>query len=217
MPKSKRTTWTEVWKRARSVDAPHVETDIHELGDKRLNPEEVVAREREDLLRIESKKKIWGQEELEDPERSSGTRLQWQEVIRRIQLCNPGIRVKDSQGGNAVALYLRKRNDEYTESDEIMLTAPEIARAMNIPVPEDDFFIHHRYLTGFDKHPMPEYSHVTLDSSHIAHREYRSWRSVLLALIKARAITYASTIQHFGDPESDKRSGRWDEQTQMYR
>jgi hypothetical protein len=197
--------------------APLVQVDINELGDKRLDPKETVAREREDLLRIEAKKKIWGQEELEDPDRSLGPRLQWKQLIQRILLCNPQIKVKDSQFGRAIALYIRKRPDEYTEIDNIILWQPEVARLMNIPVPADSFFIHYKYLTGFNKHEMPEYSHVTVDSSHIAHREYRSWRSVLLALIKARAITYSAAIEHFGNPESDKRSGRWFEQTQRFR
>lgn len=196
--------------------APYVEPVKEMLGDKHLNPEEAVAREREDLLRIESKKKIWGQEELEDRERAGGPRMPWTELLSRIRKCNPAIQVKDGKEGS-LALYLHKREDEYTDIDNILLWQPSVAHAMNIPVPKDEFFIHHKYLTGFDKHPMPEYSYVTVDSSHIAHREYRSWRSVLIALIKAKAITYAAAIEEFGDPSGDKRCTRWFEQLQKYR
>jgi hypothetical protein len=196
--------------------APLVQTDIHELGDERLNPEENVARLREELLQQEAKKKIWGQEELEDPERSSGPCIPWARLIGRLQKCNPGIRVRDGIPGN-VALYFRKRPDEYTEVDEIILLNPELARSMDIPVPDDDFFVHHKYVGGFEMKPMPEWAHVTLDSSEIAHREVRGWRSVLIALIKARVITYEAAVAEFGDPETDSRSGRWFDQVAKFK
>lgn len=200
----------------RFSDAPRVERDIFELGDTRLDPTENVARLREEILKSESAKKIYGQEELENVERSSGPRLSWQRLIGRLQKCNPGIRVKDGMEGS-VALYFKKRGDEYTEIDDVILTNPELARAMNIPVPEDDFFIHHKYVGGFPMQDTPEYAHVTLDTSEIAHREVRGWRSILLALIKARAITVAAAEAEFGKPITDSRSDRWFEQTAEYR
>jgi hypothetical protein len=213
---SKKSSHKVVDKRRFTNAAPMVEVDRHELGDERLNPEENVARLREDILKQESKKKIWGQEELEDPERSSGPCIQWDRLIGRLKRCNPGIQVRDGIPGN-VALYFRKRPDEYTEADDVVLTNPELARAMNIPVPEDDFFVHHKYVGGFEMKPMPEWAHVTLDSSEIAHREVRGWRSVLLALIKARVITYEAAVAEFGDPQADSRSGRWFDQMQKFK
>lgn len=207
--KSKRHSW-------KKNGAPYVEPVKAMLGDKHLNPEESVCRLREELLQQESKKKIFGQKELEDVDRSSGPRMPWTELIRRLQKCNPGIRVKDGMAGN-VALYFRKRSDEMTEADEMVLLAPSAARAMNIPVPDDPFFVHHKYVGGFKKEPMPEYAHVTVDTSEVAHREVRGWRSVLLALIKQRIITYQAAIDEFGNPESDKRSSRWFEQVAEYR
>ena len=196
--------------------APLIQVDSNELGDKRLNPEEANLRETEALLKMEAKKKIWGQEELEDPERSSGSRMGWTELIRRLQKCNPEIRVRDGSAGS-VALYFKKRYDEYTDVDDLILHNPTAARAMNIPVPSDSFFVHHKYITGFEKQPLTEYSHVDLDSSHLATHEHRGWRSVLIALIKARVITYCDAITEFGDPIHDKRSGRWFHQLQNYR
>lgn len=196
--------------------APLVEVDITELGDKKLNPEESLYRERELALAQAAKCKIGGQKELEDVERSSGPRMPWQEVIRRLLICNPAIRVKDGTPGN-VALYFKKRSDEYTEVDEVLLHSPAAARTLNIPVPADDFFIHHKYIGGFERHPMPEYAHVSVDSSGLPLREYRGWRSILISLIKERVITYGSAVAHFGNPEGDSRSGRWFEQLQKHR
>ncbi|MFZ1973842.1 MAG: hypothetical protein WAU89_13410 [Candidatus Acidiferrales bacterium] len=207
--KSKRHSW-------KKNGAPLVEVDITELGDKKLNPEESLHRERERALAQASKCKIGGQEELEDAERSAGPRMPWQEVIHRLQLCNRDIRVKDGAPGN-IALYFKKRSDEYTEDDLLMLNSPATARAMNIPVPADNFFIHHKYIGGFEMHAMPEYAHISVDTSGLPLREFRSWRSVLIRLIKERIITYQSAIQQFGNPESDQRSGRWFEQLANYR
>lgn len=189
-----------------SNKAPLVETDPMELGDKRLNPEESVCREREDLLKVASAKKIYGQAELEDPMRAFGPRLQWTEVISKLHRCNPEIKVKDGIPGN-VALYIRKRADEYSDADMMM---PDQR-------PKDEFFLHHKYVTGFPKQPMHEYSTVDIDTSHLPTREHRGWRSVLIALIKSGAITYRSAVKEFGDPSGDLRSGRWFEQLQEYR
>src|ERR1700730_9830768 len=90
------------------VNAPYVETDIRNLGDSRLDPAEACQRERQELLDIESKKKIWGQAELEDHERSAGPRMAWTELIRKLQRCNQSLQVRDGSLGN-VALYIPKK------------------------------------------------------------------------------------------------------------
>jgi hypothetical protein len=183
--------------------APLVQADIKELGDTRLNPKEAIAREREDLLELAGKAKIWGQTELEDHERSAGPRLSWGELIRRIRDCNSSIQVLDSQGGSDVAIYVRKKRNEYDEQERDW-TRPE-------------FFWDHKYVTGMPKSDLPEYAHVTLDTSGLPLREIRGWRSVLIALVKTRAITYEQAIEKFGDPTFDRRSGRWFEQLREYR
>jgi hypothetical protein len=88
------------------------------LGDKHLNPEESVIRLREEIIAQEANKRLWHQDELADQERSEGPRLNWTELLRRIQKLNHGIKVKDGlvddKGVKAVCLYLKKRPDEYT-------------------------------------------------------------------------------------------------------
>lgn len=191
--------------------APLVQTDINELGDKRLNETEVVAREREELLKIESKKKCWRQEELEDIERSGGTRIQPGDFLFRLKKCNPAIQVRDGVKGtpgtaDSVALYVCKKSSEYTEAD---FRHDEYR-------PKDEFFVHHKYVGGFPFRPLQEWASVSVDTSHVAVREYRGWRSVLISLIKAGAITYEAAVKEFGDPRFDQRNGLWMEQVYRY-
>jgi len=181
-----------------------VQTDINELGDKRLNPDEAVYREREDLLKLASTRKIGGQEELEDAERSCGPRLSWQEVIRRLRLCNPELKFHDAQGGAHIAVY-RPKNRAELEADRYERD-PE----------KHEWWNDHKYAGGFPKQELPEYSHVILDTSNLPVREIRGWRSVLLSMIKAGGITYSASVKHFGEAIGF-RSSRWYEQMQPYR
>jgi hypothetical protein len=179
-----------------------IQPDSQELGDKRLSPAEAVAREREELLEKASKKKIQGQEELEDPDRSAGPRLYYTEILRRLWKLNPEFRVEDGKDGS-VAIYRPKRRDEY-DWEQWDPMAPTKWRW--------DF----EYVTGMEKGYLPEYSHLLLDSSRLATKEVRGWRSILIPCIESRAITYRGAIQEFGDPANDQRSGRWFEQLQKY-
>lgn len=187
------------WASWKESGAPYVEPDKSQLGDIHLNPEEAVAREREDLLRIEAKKRIHGQDELEKTDRSLGPRMFYTEILRRLRSINPEIHVLEGSPGS-VALYAPKRKEEYHESD-----------FLDIP-PNGSFFIHHKYVGGVLKDWLPEWGHVTVDTSNVAHKEVRGWRSVLIGLIKAGIIPYDKTIKEFGDPQNDQRSQFWYEQ-----
>jgi len=185
------TNWTQ-------VGAPYVEPNKAMLGDKHLDPTESNVRLREDILKQESVKRIHGQDELEKSDRSLGSRLYFTEILRRLWNCNPQIRVRDGAEGS-VALYIEKRRDEYHESD------------YEVP-PNGIFFADHRYVGGLLKEWLPEWGHVTTDTSLVAHHEVRGWRSVLIGLIKAKIITYKRAIEEFGDPFHDQRSQFWYEQ-----
>jgi hypothetical protein len=123
----------------------------------------------------------------------------------RLWQCNPKIRVKEGSAGS-VALYILKHPSEV-----------ETAEQIGEQRPKDDFFIFHKYVGGFEKKPMPEWSHVTLDTSGLPVREVRGWRSVLMRLIKSRVIAYRSAVEQFGNPETDQRSGRWFEQLAKFK
>lgn len=186
--------------------APYVETDIHELGDKRLSPDEAVIREREDLIKVVSAKKIAGQEGLEDSERAGGARMAWTEVIRRLQKINSEIQARDGISGH-IALYRPKRRDEYQPMDW-----------EQVP-PGGPFFRDHVYVYGMEKQPTPEWSVVTLDNAGLPERERIGWRSVVLAFIKSGAIPYRNACEEFGDPSSDLRAyreGGWFDQVKKF-
>lgn len=179
-----------------------IEPDINELGDKRLSPDEAVIKEREELLKKASKHRIWGQDELEDAGRTGGARLYYTDVIRRIQKINPSIMIRDG-GIGQVAIYRPKRRDEY----DWQQFDPKVGC---------DWRWDHEYVSGMPKDWLPEYSGITLDSSNLPTREFRGWRSVLIALIVARALPYRDVIREFGDPSGDRRSSLWFEQCKKY-
>lgn len=180
-----------------------VQTDIHELGDGRLNPEESVAKHREELLAIEAKKRLYGQEELEDPSRALGPRLQFTSFISRLRRLIPSLKVLDGSPGS-VALY-------------VPLTQHELAEAMLAWRNDRDiFFLHHKYVGGFQKIELQEYSTVDIDSSRLATKEHRGWRSVLINLITQEVVSYRAVVKEFGDTGSDQRGWRWREQLARY-
>ncbi len=145
-------------------------TDIHNLGDARLDPTESLAKSKEDTRRMQEAKGLFlpGQDELEDQELSQGTRLHWQEFLRRLERCNVRLLFRDGSPAN-VAIYRLKTRDE-RNADEYDWTKPE-------------WYNDHRYVTGFAKDWLMEYSAVTTDARGVAKREIRGWRSILIALI----------------------------------
>lgn len=182
-----------------------VETDIHELGDRRLNPEEGVIRERESLLKKVSMYRVDGQDELEDKKRQYGARISFQSFISRLQKLNSQLSARDGSPGN-IALYAPRTPEELNE-------------ALREGGQNDIFFIFNKYVGGFPKCDIPEYGYLDLDTSLLPTREGwmdngkfvqgHSWRSVLMGLIKAGVISYQSAINEFGDPSLDPRSTRW--------
>lgn len=183
--------------------APLVEVDCNELGDTRLNPVESNAQLREGNLQKASKFKLCRQEELEDPERGMGPKLPFHEILTRIQKEAPELKARDGSPGN-IALYYPRNMQELTE---------ELQQGGGT----DEFFIFHKYVGGFPKEDIPEFSWVDIDSSHLATREHRGWRSILITLLKQGVLSYAATVRQFGDVGTDSRGWRWLEQTQRHR
>ena len=174
-----------------------VQPDIHELGDTRLNAREGLAKAEEDTHRmLQAQGKFMpGQAELENRELSEGTRLDWKEFLRRLMKIAPSVLVKDSNVSlyGDIALYVPKNRDEYhAEFDP------------NQPDWRNDF----RYATGFPKASLAEFSAVTTDHRGIAKTEIRGWRSVLMALISSRVVSYRTVVKEFGEP-TRARGSRW--------
>lgn len=184
--------------------APLVETDRDELGDKRLSPEEGVVMLREKALKQAANHRIPHQVELENPDREYGPRIPHDMLMLRLAKLNTAISFKDGSLGN-IAVYFPRNTDELTE-------------ALHEGGPKDEFFIFNKYVGGFPKTEIPEYSYVDLDTSKLATREHtRSWRSVLIGLIKAGVLSYQKAIAEFGDPATDQRSARWFRETTEWR
>lgn len=194
--------------------APVVEPDIHELGDKRLNPEEGVAREREALLHKVSAFRIPGQDELENPDRQYGPRISAEKFIVVLQHLAPGLVAKETRlpekwatpgAEGEFALYYPRTTDEL---DEVLREGGST----------DTFFIFNKYVGGMPRTELPEFGYVDIDTSRIATREHiRSWRTVLIQLMKAGVISYRQAIDAFGEPLTDARSRRWFLETETWR
>lgn len=183
--------------------APIVQCDRLELGDTRLDPDEMIKREHEDLLRIAGKKRLPKQEDLEDPDRAFGHRITHSDVIRRLQKEIPDLKAVPSLPGH-VALYCPRTHAEYLEA------------LVESDGHQKGFFLHHKYVGGFPCEPLPEFSTVDIDTSHLPTRENRGWRSVLIALLRAGVITYGACVRQFGH-DDDVRAWRWREQTHPWR
>lgn len=176
------------------------------LGDKHLDAAENLAKLKEGNKALTDRQKIAGQSELENPDRMLGSRMPYQELVRKITKLNPGILVKDGSAGQ-IAIYVPKTRKELEESANEDKVYDPTRYAWH-----KDF----KYVTGCGKEPLPEYSGMLVDERGRPHREIRGWRSILIALVKNKAITYQQAEAEFG-PAMGQRSWRYEEQLQSHR
>lgn len=181
-----------------------VQPDRNELGDKRLNEDEAVYKLREECLNKASANRLYKQEELENPNRAFGARIQFAEMVAKLQRLIPSMRVLDGSPGN-VALYTPRNRSEFEEAKRGWQNDRDI------------FFMRYKYVGGFPKKELPEYSTVDVDTSLLPTKENRGWRSVLIPLIQQGLVSYRAVVKEFGDVGTDKRGWRWLEQTQKWR
>lgn len=74
-----------------------------------------------------------------------------------------------------------------------------------------------KYISGFDKHWMREFSAIHVDDRNLMFGdELRGWRTVLLRLLSFGAVEWKAVQRIFGDSEGVNAS-RWRAHTQMYR
>lgn len=194
MPKkSKKTELEKKW--ASKPDAPMVFADASHLGDRKLDAEGVMERELENTRNMNQKYRHPDQDNLEKQERSAGPRMEPSELIRRVKQENSELIVRDGGLPNTVALYVYVKPHLRTEGSE------------------DEPFA---YVAGFVREPLPEFSHLVLDDRGLPKREYRGWRSVVIALIKSKALTYEQAVRQFGEP-TGQRAYRWFEELKGHR
>ncbi len=171
------------------------------LGDTALCDDEAIIRLREETDSALGTRRLHRQAELSDPNRSAGPRLSWNEVIFRLRKANPSLLFKDGSAGN-IAVYVPLNRQELAERDvdEVDYAKPEWHRD-------------HRYVAGFSKDWLPEYSHVEVNDRNLPVREIRGWRTVLLSLLKAKAITLPNVNRYFGAPTGSR---AWSWNTQLH-
>ena len=181
-----------------------IQPDRAELGDKRLDPAEGVAQKREECLAMAAQKRLYGQDELEDPNRACGPRIQFADILSKLRRLIPSLVVKDGSPGS-VALYYPRNRKEFTEA----LRAWQWDR--------DYFFLKYKYVGGFEKQPLHEFSTLDVDNARLATKEHRGWRTVLISLIQQGCVSYRKTVNEFGDVGTDQRGWRWKEATRAHR
>lgn len=190
------------------INAPYVETDKRMLGDSHLDPAENVYKQREELLAKAGRFRIYGQHELENPDRGLGPKLQYTELISRLRQIAPRLKAIDGSPGN-IALYFPRTRRDYEDT----LREWDWEHDMK----QDPFFRRMRYVGGFPKHDLPEYSTVDIDTSLLPTRERRGWRSVLITLVKQGVVSYHDAVRQFGDVGMDRRGWRWNEQLRPWK
>lgn len=173
--------------------------DRNELGDKRLDPKENVARQREELLKKASQYKVEDQAELQNPDRATTGFMAYTDLITRLQKIVPNLVAKEGHA-ESLALY-----------------CPRTAEQLEAAIREgsggsgkDLFFLFNKYIGGVPKRELPEWGYVDIDTSLVATREHlRGWRTILIGLIRAGVLSYGDAVKEFGDPTNDTRSIVW--------
>ena len=169
--------------------APIVIFDKNELGDKRLDPTESLAKIKEENAKLAQKSRIKHQDELENTEMALGQPMQWRNLVYLLQKMNSKILIRDGGVRDAIQVRYPDADDMYSRANGGDGT---------------------RYITGFYKEVMPEFSAIMSDERGRPKRECRGWRTVLVALIRQGIITYKSAVDVFGDANGI-RAGRWQE------
>lgn len=192
-----------------------VQADINELGDLRLDPKESVAREREKALSMASHKRIYRQDELEDPTRALGPRIQHGEMVRRLKKLIPSLKVLKGSPGN-LALYAPRDLGEVAERYYEWLQEQEEASYRGRKR-QDPFFLHHKYVGGFPANELQEFTTIDIDNANLGTKEHRSWRTVLIGLLRQGLVSYREVVKEFGDVGTDRRGWRWNDSTRKWR
>lgn len=195
--------------------APLVQPCIHELGDIRLDPAENVAKQREKALAAASKKRVYKQDELEDINRAFGPRLQCGEMVRKLRKLNHSLKFLDGSVGN-IALYVPRDRGEIEER-YYQWYQEQAEAASRGRKPQDFFFLYHKYVGGFPKAELQEYTTIDVDNANLGTKEHRSWRTVLIGLLRQGVLSYAEAVREFGDVGTDRRGWRWLDSTRVWR
>lgn len=182
-----------------------IQPDRAELGDTRLDVKEGIAQKREQCIALAGKNRLQGQDDLEDPSRILGPRLQFSDFVSRLRRVVPSLKVLDGSPGN-VALYTPRNSKEVADESESWDNKRNI------------FFLHYKYVGGFPKKDIHEFSGLDLEEyTRLANKEIRGWRTVLIMLLQQGVVSYSAVVKEFGDVGTDRRGWRWIEATREWR
>lgn len=182
-----------------------IQPDRAELGDTRLDVKEGIAQKREQCIALAGKNRLQGQDDLEDPSRILGPRLQFSDFVSRLRRIVPSLKVLDGSPGN-VALYAPRTSKEVADESESWDNKRNI------------FFLHYKYVGGFPKKEIHEFSGLDLEEyTRLANKEIRGWRTVLIMLLQQGVASYRAVVKEFGDVGTDRRGWRWIEATREWR
>lgn len=159
-----------------------IQPDSSQLGDKCLSPEEGLIKIKEENRKLTEKLKLKGQAELENKDMAQGRPMAYQDFIYLLKKMNPQLICEDGGYPNAIAV--------------------------RIPAHLEDGTFGKKYVTGFMKEVLPEFSWVKTDDRGVAKRENRGWREVVKKLIEQRVVSYKDAVDVFGEPNGI-RAGRW--------
>src|ERR1039458_8096558 len=161
-----------------------IQPDKSQLGDSHLDEVENLSKLKEGNAVRTEKLKVHDQATLENKDMALGTPMGWQDLVRLLAKMNHKIICED--GGMKDAIAVR------------------------YPAMQEDGVYGKKYVTGFYKEVLPEFSHITTDERGLPKREVRGWRTVVLALIRQGIVSYRDAVEVFGEPNG-VRSGRWHE------
>lgn len=154
-----------------------IQVDKNELGDKRLDEKESLAKIKEENLALRARMghKIPHQELLKRKDIAEGHRMDWRELLRRLNLLCPfSLVVMDSHVNGVDTIAIKTPSKE---SGELELT----------------------YVTGFPKTVLPEYSWIETDEYDCPTIEHRGWRTVVRSIWKKGLTDGVAVTRVFGD------------------
>jgi len=128
-------------------------------------------------------------EQLKDAEARLGAPLTHAMLIQRVLKLNSNLWAEDSINDSSVVGLYRRDQEGNKE-----------------------------FLVAFDKGWMPEFSIIFTDAADLPVKEKRGWRTVLIRLLKKRALSWAQVKSVFGDVHgTHERNTRWRQETRPYR
>lgn len=165
-----------------------IQPNKEKLGDGILNAREALARTYEDTDRRLQAFRLPDHEHLKQAAKLIGKPMLHTELVRRVTRLNPAVWAETSIA--------------FPENWGFYTRGPNGTKQFIVAAPK-----------GW----LPEHSWIETDRADLPVREHRGWRTVLVRLLAARALTWAQVLSAFGDTNSSARNARWRQQTRQFR